>query len=284
MDCLYVSSFPVSDHAVFSSLSILLYSVLSFCERYVLHMKTEVQMPYPMFKSSSTPKPAISRPLPLRSYQDQDHESSRWSKSHTSEYPSENYPRPNFWPARLPTIPPRSPLRSRIDRPNVPPALTRNFHAPRHDADLNYYFDELIHTPTSSSSSSSSFRSFTPSPSSASPTHTTFASADPSFNKWLAMTIGHQRYITGQRLVSATTSDTTRSTVPDFPSPPVSRKDGNVDGLDQVRAYPHTRSGSDHGYADYPQLTTSLMPPPSSLSLCNSSGWSCIARRAARTS
>jgi hypothetical protein len=202
--------------------------------------------------------------------------------SETSEYPEDENPRPSFWPARLPTIPPRSSLRSRINRPNAPPALTRNFSTPRRDADLEYYFDETIHTPTTATtiSSSSSLRCLTPSttPASAPSCHTTFASADPSFHKWLAATVGHQRYINSRRFAAATMS----STEGDLPSPPVPAKD-YTDGAGQGREQAHARSDSTFDYTDYLHQTATLAPPPSSLSLCNSSGWSCVARRTARS-
>ncbi len=243
-------------------------------------------MPYPMFKSATAPKPVISRPLPLRSYQDQDNQSSRWSMSDTSEYPEETSPRESFWPARLPTIPPRSPLRSQLNRANAPPALTRNCHLPRQDPDLDYYFDVAIHTPmtatTTSSTSSSSVRIMTPSqaPASAPACHTTFASADPSFNRWLAATVGHQRYITSRRLTSAA-SQATRSTERDLPPPPTPPKGNFADGPIQANGL-HARSDSAYDYTDHLQPTRTEIPPPSSLSLCNSSGWSCVARRTAR--
>lgn len=209
--------------------------------------------------------------------------------SETSENPGDSNPRPSFWPARLPAIPARSPLRSRLNRPNAPPPLTRNFHATRQDVDLEYYFDESIHSPmtatttSSSSSSSSSLHSLT-FPASAPPCHSTFASADPSFNRWLVATIGHQRYLTSRRLATTTTPHAAmRSTEPDLPSPPVPPKDHNNTLSLQGGTHLHARSNSLEDYTDYLEQTSSPPLPPSSLSLCNSSGWSCVARRTARS-
>jgi hypothetical protein len=234
-------------------------------------------MPYPMFKSTANSRPVISRPLPLRSYQDQDLESSRWSMSQASDYPEEDHTR-SFWPTRLP-IPPRSPLRSRFNRPNAPPALTRNFHSSKEDADLGYYFDESLHIPTTATTTSSFSSSHCPTPSAASAPacHTTFASADPNFNQWLAATVRHQRDITARELASAT-----RMTERELPPPPPP-KDVDFYGPNQANGQHHARSDSAYDYTNYLQDTASPLPPPSSLSLCNSSGWSCVARRTARS-
>ena len=247
-------------------------------------------MPYPMFKSTASSKPLISRPLPLRTYQDQEGECSRWSMSVASEDSDDENPRPSFWPARLQSIPPRSPLRSRLNRPNIPPALTPNFNTTKAEPDLGYYFDEGFHTPTTATtttSSSSSVRCLTTTGPSASPAsapacHTTFASADPSFNQWLAATIGHQRHLNSRRVASATSS-ATRFTERDHPAPPVPPKDHAYQAPHQSKAPRHARSESSYDYTDYLEQTSSPAPPPSSLSLCNSSGWSCVARRTART-
>ncbi len=247
-------------------------------------------MPYPMFKSTTgSPKPLISRPLPLRTYHEHHRECSRWSMSDTSEDPEDENPRPTFWPARLPTIPPRSPLRSRLNRPHIPPALRPNFNTAKSEPDLGYYFDEGLQTPTTATtttSCSSSVRYLTagpsPSPASAPACHTTFASADPSFNQWLAATIGHQRHIASRRLASATSS-ATRFTERDHLAPPVPPKDHAYDASHRSQAQRSARSESSYDYPDYLEQTSNLVPPPSSLSLCNSSGWSCVARRTART-
>lgn len=239
-------------------------------------------MPYPMFRSTANSRPVISRPLPLRSYQDLDHDSSRWSMSQESDYPEEDHAR-SFWPTRLPIIPPQSPLRTRFNRPNAPPALMRTFHTGKEDADLGYYFDESLHTPTTATTTSSFSPAHCPTPvaASAPACHTTFASADPSFNQWLAATIRRQRHITARELAS-TTSSTTRLTERELPSPPPPPKD--VDFYDPHQAGEQRgRSDGAYDYTHYLQHTASPLPPPSSLSLCNSSGWSCVARRTARS-
>lgn len=209
--------------------------------------------------------------------------------SETSEDSGDENSRPMFWPARLPTIPPRSPLRSRLNRPNIPPALTPNFNSAKTEPDLGCYFDQALPTPTTANttnSSSSSVRCLTagpsPSPASAPACHTTFANADPSFNQWLAATIGHQRHIASRRLASAT-SCATRFTERDYLVPPVPAKDHAYESLHPSRAQRHARSESSYDYTDYLEQTSVSVPPPSSLSLCNSSGWSCVARRTART-
>jgi hypothetical protein len=234
-------------------------------------------MPYPMFRSTANSRPVISRPLPLRSYQDLDHDSSRWSMSQDSEYPEEDHAR-SFWATRLPIIPPRSPLRTRFTRPNAPPALLRTFNAGKEDADLGYYFDESLHTPTTAATTSSVSSAHYPTPSAASAPacHTTFASADPNFNQWLAATVRRQRHITARELTS-----TTRLTERELPPPPTPPKDADFHDPHQASGR-HGRSDDAYDYTHYLQHTSSPLPPPSSLSLCNSSGWSCVARRTAR--
>lgn len=257
-------------------------------------------MPYPMFKSNAHPKPVISRPLPLRSYQDHESQSSRWSMSETSEHSNESYPLPSHWPTLIPSLPPKSPLRTRLNRPHAPPALMRsNFHAARQqNADLGYYFGEAMQPPMtaattiSSSSSSNSVRSLTPSPASAPPSHTTFAATDPSFNRWLVATVRHQHHINSSRQLAsaaAAAAATTRSAERDLPPPPTPPKndqdsDYDDDDYDANReASSHARSASIYDYTNYLQQNSSSIPPPSSLSLCNSSGWSSVARRTARS-
>ncbi len=243
-------------------------------------------MPYPLFKSTTSPKPPISRPLPLRTYQDREVECSRWSMSEASDDSEDEKPTPIFWPARLPTPPPRSPLRSGLNRPNIPPALTRNFSTAKAEPDLGFYSDPRLqlHTPaTTTTSPSSSPQCLTPAippllPASAPACHTTFASADPSFNQWLVATIGHQRHIVSRRHASAA-----RFTERDHLAPPVPAKDHAHEASLPPRAPRHARSESTYDYTDYLEQTSSSSPPLSSLSLCNSSGWSCVARRTART-
>lgn len=236
-------------------------------------------MPYPLFRPGPTQKPVISRPLPLRTYQDQEQDTSRWSMSDTSEDPEDAHSGSNFWPTLMPTIPPKSPLRTRFARPNAPPALTRNFHLPKQESTgPDQYFGEAMHssipaitTTTITTTSHSSGRSLTDPPASAPPCKTTFSSADLSFSKWLAATVGHQH-----RLAQRETS-TSRLTDRELPPPPPPPKDRPSD---EASMTPQSRCDSVYDYTDYLQSPSSqLTPPPSPLSLCNSSGWSCVARR-----
>ncbi|KAF7510649.1 hypothetical protein GJ744_006261 [Endocarpon pusillum] len=196
---------------------------------------------------------------------------------------------PSFWPARLATIPPRSPLRSRLNRANIPPALTPSFHTAKAEPDVGCDFDHGLHTPTTATTTtwtSSSVRCLTTgpsaSPASAPACHTTFASTDPSFPQWLAATIGQQRQLHSRRLAAAASS-ATRFTGRDHLASPLPAKGHAYPASHQSPAQRHARSESSYDYRDYLEQTSSPAPPPSSLSLCNSSGWSCVARRASRT-
>ncbi|ERF72028.1 hypothetical protein EPUS_08422 [Endocarpon pusillum Z07020] len=248
-------------------------------------------MPEPMFQSPTASNPLISAPLLLRTYQDQEGECSRWSMSAASEDSDDESARPSFWPAMLPTIPPRSPLRSRLNRPNIPPALTPRFNTATAEPDLGYYFDPGLPTPTTATTTTSSPPSVrclttepSASPASAPACHTTYASADPSFPQWLAATIGQQRHLHSRRLAAATSS-ATRFTERDHLASPVPPEVHAYKTSHQSKAQRHARSESSYDYTDYLEQTSSpALPPPSSLSLCNSSGWSCIARRTSRTS
>lgn len=210
--------------------------------------------------------------------------------SAASEDSDDEDARPGFKRARLPTIPPRSPLRSHLNRPNIPPALTPNLNTAKAEPDLGcYYFDEGLPTPTTATtttSSSSSVRCLTTgpsaSPASAPACHTTFASADARFHQWLATTVAQQRHLQSRRIASATSSATRFPERDDLASS-VPPKDHAYKASHQFKAQRHARSESSYDYTDYLEQTSCPAPPASSLSLCNSSGWSCVARRTART-
>lgn len=220
----------------------------------------------------------ISRPLPFRSYQDHEHLSSRWSMSATTEDSDETSPPLPSTTAHPPPLPPA------LHRPNVPPALRPNHHPARGDPHLNNYFDEPPHSAMSSSTSTSSspiFRCVTPSAATAPAYHNAFSSADSGFNEWLAA--GPDQYTAASRRCGSTTSSVARLADGRHPySPPRRHDDDDDDDAPEEEAADERPHGPPDGADDYPDpvhRTSIPIPPPSSLTLCSSSGWSCLARR-----
>lgn len=232
----------------------------------------------------------ISRSLPLRIYQEQENQCSRWSMSDTSSDDGAEAGLPSsFWHPDLPAAPRRPPLRPALNRPNIPPALKNTFHQATEDPDLDYYFDDALHSsdmsspPQTSSSSSSAGPCVTASATSSPAYHSNFASVDPSFNQWLAA--GPEQYMTTRRRALAKSSPMPRARSTDQELACCRQSPNDEERVGWKTADERLHARTESVYQDGDDHVEGLpipIPTSSSLSLCSSSGWSCVARRTAK--